>query len=32
MGRDDDATGSVDDATERVDDAKGGRMMEREDG
>ena len=32
MGRDDDATGRVDDATERVDDAKGGRMMEGEDG
>ena len=32
MGRDDDPTGRVDDATERVDDAKGGRMMEREDG
>ena len=32
MGRDDDATGRVDDATERVDDAKGGRMMQGEDG
>ena len=32
MGRHDDPTGRVDDATERVDDAKGGRMMEREDG
>ena len=32
MGRDDDPTGRMDDATERVDDAKGGRMMEREDG